>query len=445
MTYIQAIRYLESLINYEKIPAYPYRESFKLERIKEFLGIIGNPQNGLRCIHIAGSKGKGSTCAFIVYILREAGFSTGLYTSPHLSSFRERIRVLSSESAVMGSQKEEFEGMIAEEEITRLAERLKPDIEKYNKVSKYGELSFFEAYTAMAFAYFKEKKVDFAVLETGLGGSLDATNAVNSLICVITPISYEHTQYLGNTLSQIAGEKSGIIKDKGQIVISARQEKEAQEVIRARCVQTGSKLYEVGRDIFCEGRPDSFNIITAFSEYPALTTRLLGKHQLMNAAVSVAVIDSLRMYGVYIGIDSIRNGLYNTFWPGRCEVIAKDPLMVLDGAQNVASIKAIKETVQDNFQYKRLILVLGISQDKDIKGVCSQLQELADVIILTCADNPRAAKPQDLAVYFKSKETHITHSVKEAVQMSRKIAAKEDLILVTGSLFVVGEFRNASI
>ncbi|MBI4972783.1 MAG: bifunctional folylpolyglutamate synthase/dihydrofolate synthase, partial [Candidatus Omnitrophica bacterium] len=225
MTYPETIKYLESFINYEKIPAFPYKESLKLERISGFLTALNNPQDDLKSIHTAGTKGKGSTCAFLTYILRQAGYKVGLYTSPHLSDFRERIRILRPNTKHQ-IPRTEFEGMISQNELTALTERLKPTIENYNRNSKYGPLSFFEVYTALAFIYFKEKKVDFAVLETGLGGRLDATNVVEPLVCASTPISLEHTQKLGNTLREIAAEKAGIIKGHQVIVISAPQKKE---------------------------------------------------------------------------------------------------------------------------------------------------------------------------------------------------------------------------
>ncbi len=450
MTYLEVIKYLETFVNYEKILAYPYKESLKLERIKDFLGIIGNPQGSLKCIHIAGTKGKGSTCVFISYILRQAGYKVGLYTSPHLSDFRERIRILGHRSGVRRHRSnKDFEGMISKDKLTELVERLKPAIEDYSKSSKYGPLSFFEAYTTLAFVYFKEEKVDFAVLETGLGGRLDATNVVNPYVCAITPLSHEHTQQLGNTLREIAIEKAGIIKTPNpkpqtpnSIVISAPQEKEAIEVIRGKCKEVGARLYEVGEDITYQKTNNGFSLKGIFGEYPNLKTRLLGNHQLINAALAIGVIEALRFYDINVGVDSIREGLYNTNWPGRCEVISRNPLVILDGAQNIASSRALTEAIKENFKYKRLILVLGISQDKDIKGICNQLYDLADEVILTQANNPRATEPENLAPYFPNKDIYITGNVKEAKAQAHRIAKKEDLILVCGSLFVVGEFRN---
>ena len=444
MTYPEAILYLESFVNYEKIPAYPYKESLKQERLKDFLKIIDNPQDCLRIIHIAGTKGKGSTCVFIAYILRQAGYKVGLYTSPHLSDFRERIRILSLNTQ-HATRNSEFEGMISEDELTSLVEKLKSQIDNFNKSSQYGPLSFFEVYTALAFVYFKEQNVDFAVLETGLGGRLDATNVVNALVCTITPLSYEHTDKLGNTLEEIAREKAGIIKRRRAIVISAPQEKEAMEVIRNRCKEVDANLHEVNKDIFYEKARKGFNLLGIFGEYPNLEIKLLGEHQLINASVAVGVIEALRYNDIIVDIDSIRQGLYSALWPGRCEVVSKNPFIVLDGAQNIASTKALKKTIKDNFKYRKLILILGISKDKDIKGICSELNDLAYEIILTKSNNPRATEPEILAKYFKGKKTYITNNIKEAKTKALSIARKEDLILVTGSLFVVGEFRNAKV
>jgi dihydrofolate synthase/folylpolyglutamate synthase len=387
-----------------------------------------------------------------------------------LSDFRERIRILESQR-VKGSPaklfqnrrdpalheysgrekgQDVFEGMISRRSLAALISKLRPVIDKYNKNSRYGPMSFFEVYTALAFAYFKEQGTDFVVLETGLGGRLDATNAVNALVSVITPISYEHTQKLGNTLREIAREKAGIIKERQRtgkfewvskdrkiqagvkgpensngcqaIVISAPQEKEAAAVIRGRCKETGAALQEI--------------------KFPLKWAKLplLGKHQRINAAVAVSAVNALKL-GISQKI--IRRGLLNTQWPGRCEIVARNPLVVLDGAQNVASAKALRETIINNFKYKKLILVLGISRDKDIKGICGELYGLADQVILTCANNPRAEEPKTLAGHFKGKECFLTGSVREARQKAMRLAAKDDLVLGTGSLFVVGELRNA--
>lgn len=438
MTYLETIQYLNSFIDYEKKDAFSFKKSLALKRIKVFLALLGNPQDSLRCIHIAGTKGKGSTCAFTAHILREAGFRVGLYTSPHLLDFRERIRVLNPKT----SSRDAFEGMIEKSELSSLTEKLKPAIERYNKNSKYGALSFFEVYTVLAFIYFQEKKADFVVLETGLGGRLDATNVVKPYACGITSLSYEHTQILGKTLSKIAAEKAGIIKSSQTIVIAAAQKKEAMKVIRRRCRKVGARLYEINKDLRFEKKSKGFNIKGIFDEYRNLKIKLLGRHQLINATLATGLIESLRLYNIKVGVDSIKRGLYNTIWPGRCEVVSHQPLVILDGAQNLASALALKETIKENFKYKRLILVLGISRDKDIKGICKQLYNLTDKVILTKANNPRATEPRILVRYFKGKTMFKTNTVKEAVTKAKILADKEDLILITGSLFVVGETRS---
>lgn len=441
MSYREAAAYLESFINYEKIPCYPYKKSVKLERIKDFLATIDNPHHALRCIHIAGTKGKGSTSAFIAFILGAAGYRVGLYTSPHLSDFRERIRVLSG-SIPHHSRCREFEGMITKEALARLLSQLRPIIEKYCRVSKYGPLSFFEVYTSVAFLYFKERKVDIAVLETGLGGRLDATNVVDPLVCAITPISYEHTRQLGNTLAAIAKEKAGIIKSTGVIVVSAPQNKDAGRVIKNRCARVGAQLFTVGRDIHYEENGMAFKVRGLFDEHPHLTIKLLGTHQRINASVAIGVIEGLRYANIRISKRAIRKGLRNTSWPGRCEVLARKPLFVIDGAQNSASARALVKTIREHFKYKNLILILGISQDKDKKGICKELDRLADQVILTKAHTPRASEPQQLYGYFTGKERFITEDIKSAKRLAEALAGKDDLVLITGSLFVAGEFRR---
>lgn len=449
MIYPEAIRYLESFVNYERLAFYPYKTDLKLGRIKGFLEKVGNPHLSLKCLHVAGTKGKGSTCAFLAYILKEAGYKVGLYTSPHLSDFRERIRILSHQSPATSHQPPDFfEGMISREGIEDFTGRLRPKIDEYNEGLTPDALTFFEVYTALAFSYFKEQKVDFAVLETGMGGRLDATNVAEPLACAITPVSYEHTDKLGSTLKEIAAEKAGIIKGHRSaacghrpVVVSAGQEEEAMRAIEDKCASEGAELFKVGRDITYCGNNENFKVKGFFAEYTDLKIHLIGAHQLANAALAVGVIEALNRQGIQIGKDAISAGLKNTKWPGRCEVVSSRPLVVLDGAQNIASARALAEAVKKNFTYEKLILVLGISSDKDKAGLCSELYGLAHEVILTKSDSPRAEEPASLAGYFQRKNVHITAGVKEAKELAGKIAGKKDLVLVTGSLFLVGEFR----
>ncbi len=460
MTYPEVIEYLNSFIDYEKTAGYSYKQSFKLERIKHFLEIVENPQEDIKCVHIAGTKGKGSTCAFIAYILREAGFRVGLYTSPHLSDFRERIRILNPGDK---NSTDEFEGMISHEELSVLIERLKPEIERYNSQSKYGILSFFEVYTALAFIYFREKGIDFAVLETGLGGRLDATNVVNPLLAVITSINYEHTRQLGNTLTEIASEKVGIIKSGGSqgssvgfghVVATAPQAQEVMEIIRNRCLRQNAILYEIGRDIMFQRRQlrhdyQSFDIDGVLGRINDLKIRLLGEHQLINATLAVTAISVLnKYYGIDFNLKVIRDGLFNTKWPGRFEIIMGEPMFILDGAQNHASAQSLRKTLTETFPEKGIVLVLGVSRDKDIMRIVQLLVPLSKEVILTQADNPRAADIEDIEDIIRRHLEEIPQQIfkfrdsRSAVELARQKARPQDLILVTGSLFLVGEVRT---
>ncbi len=442
MNYRQAIRYLESLINYENIPAWNYKDSLKPSRFESFLGLVGNPHRDLKVVHIAGTKGKGSTCAFCAYMLRENGYSTGLYTSPHLHDFRERIRILRPE--VPESGRSDFEGMIPGHEISRLTFRLAPLIDEFNRSSVYGPLTFFEVYTGLAMLYFREQGVDIVVLETGMGGRLDATNVVCPLVCAITPISYEHTQKLGKTIAKIAGEKAGIIKrcnGRSPVVISSPQRPEAREVIRARCNEIGACLREVGRDIRVRPEGSSFRV-TGRMVFSGLRPGLIGAHQAVNAACALGVIEALGEQGWKFTLPALKRGISCVRWPGRCELIGKAPRVLLDGAQNAASAMTLRACLKKDFRYRRLIMVFGVSSDKDISGICRVLKPIADEVILTKADNARAVDPAALARHFLSKKIRITRNIKEARRTAFALSGERDLILVCGSLFVVGEFRD---
>src|SRR4030042_6640991 len=321
--------------------------------------LFGTPHESFPSIHITGTKGKGSIASFISNILREAGFTVGLYTSPHLLSPRERIRINNE--------------MISESDFAFYAGEIKRKLESENLNFSP---TFFEIYTMLAFNYFKAKKIDYGVIEVGLGGRLDATNIINPLVSVISPISYDHTQTLGDTLEKIAVEKCGIVK-KDCVCLSAPQERDVLEVIRERCGSLGVELVLLGKDIrfkeLChDAEKEIFDIQGLHARYEHCVSRLIGHHQILNAACAVGTAESLKKMGLGISEENIKRGIEKQENPGRGEIIAKRPYIVLDGAQNIASAGALESTIKRNFKYERLVLVLGISKDKDIKGVCEK-------------------------------------------------------------------------
>ena len=450
MIYPKAVSYLNSFEDYEKKKGFSYVKALKLERVKLFLEQFGNPQDKLKCIHLAGTKGKGTTAAFVAYILREAGYKAGLYTSPHLNDFRERIRILYPLKRYAERKvAEDFEGVISKHDICKLVLELKPCIDKFNRSSKYGPLTFFEVYTAVAFLYFARKKVDFLVLETGLGGRLDATNTAHPLVTGITPISLEHTALLGRRISDIAKEKAGIIKVKDSIVLSAKQASAAGKIIRQRCKCIGAELYEIGKEITLNKisfnlSGTNFSAKTVFGAYDNLKIKLIGPHQAFNALLALGIIESLKFYNIAVSRIAIRRGLAGTVWPGRFEIVNKRPFIVLDGAQNKASSLALAKIIKGIFR-KKIILVLGVSSDKDIQSILKTLLPIAKKVIFTKSSNPRARHADNIrrrSLKIKEMDTQTTQSISSALELAARQAKKTDLIIVTGSLFVVGEARE---
>jgi dihydrofolate synthase/folylpolyglutamate synthase len=458
MSYQDTIAYLESFVNYEKKTRYPYKGSFKLERIRDFLGLLGDPHRGLRCVHVAGTKGKGSVCAFAASMLRRMGYRVGLYTSPHLVDVRERIRVLQpagvpADSGGRAREDGDFEGMIPEGDLARLTDRLRSEITAYGRTSAYGRLSFFEVYTALAFLYFAEQAVDYAVLETGLGGRLDATNIVQPDITGITSISFDHMNKLGSALADIAGEKAGIVKSNTRtgLVISAPQPEAVRAVLRSRCAEQGCRLYEVGRDICYKAvsaslREQVFDISGVAGSYEHMRLPFLGEHQLINAAVAVGLVAGIAGNpGDPALHDAMRRGLRTARWPGRFEIFGSNPEIILDGAHNEASAEALARTIRSIIPGGNIILVLGISRDKDIAGICNHLVPLARQCIITKADNPRALSTVDIARHLQKCGMRLpaveAQRVSEALDIALKSACARDTIVVAGSLFIVGEAR----
>lgn len=431
LNYDQAIEYLESFINYERLAA-PYDpRKWKLERMYRLLSAVGDPHQCLRFIHIAGTKGKGSTAAMIASILRAAGFKVGLYTSPHLISFRERIRINGE--------------MISEDQVCDLVTQIRPRVDELKRhEDQVGILSFFDVYTTLGILFFWIEKVDFAVLEVGMGGRLDATNVVQPLVSVITQISYDHTLSLGNTIESIATEKAGIIKDNGYVVTSP-QVPEALEIIRSTCAEKKARLFEVGVDIHFRKDDGLFSVSGIFGEYGNLRMPLIGDHQLINAATAVGALELLRFHDFTITAENIRAGFEKVKWPARVEVVSQNPTIVMDVAHNEASAKALRDTIKSSFSYEKLILVMGISQHKDIKGIGRQICSIADQVILTKVNNPRALEPEDMKAELADicEDAIITQDVASALEKARSIADPTDLICVMGSVYLAGEAMQA--
>ena len=430
MDYQQALDCIDSYTDYEKIPM-PHDPAFyDLRRVELLLSRLGSPQLGAKTVHIAGTKGKGSTAAMVASALTTAGYTTGLYTSPHLNTLRERFRVDGE--------------MIAEGELVSVVEGLKPEVEAINEEAVYGELTTFELLTALAFAFFALKGVDFQVLEVGLGGKYDATNIILPEVCVITSISLDHTDVLGDSLTQIAAEKAGIIKP-GVVVVLSPQADEVVRVIEEVCLRQGAELVRVGRDVTWRSlgfdhKRQSLEVRGRLGSYK-MSIPLLGQYQLDNAATAVAVLEVLAAKGFNISRDSIINGLEGVNWVGRFQVLGHQPLLVVDGAHNPDSAQKLRQSLVEYFDFDRAILVTGVSCDKDIDGIVSELVTLFDRVIVTRAHHPRSMALEQLAAAFQKHgvEVQAKQSVPEALSLAMSTAGAGDLVCVTGSLFVVAE------
>jgi dihydrofolate synthase/folylpolyglutamate synthase len=431
LNYSQAEEYLNSFTNYEQIPGISYvQPGYSLKHVEELLNRMGNPQLAARTIHIAGTKGKGSVSAMIAQVLSSSGYKTGLYTSPHFHTLRERISIDGS--------------LISEAEFAAAMAEIKPFIESMRKDTAFRQLTYFEALTALAFAYFKKKQVDFQVLEVGLGGRLDATNVARPIICIITPISLDHTQILGNSLEEIAQEKAGIIKSGCWVVLSPQPE-EAASVISDICREKEAKVVQVGKDITWHKvggdlSPQSLVIEGRRNNYQ-VSIPLSGDFQLENAASAVAALEVLGSAGFAISTADIARGLAQVKWPGRFHILQENPTVLVDGAHNVASIKRLVDNIKGYFAHKRIFLVFGTSCDKDIPGIINELVPLSPQVIVTRAAHSRAAPLSTLVAEFSKQgiELEIRETVTEAISRALSLADRTDLICITGSLFVVAE------
>lgn len=428
MDYKSSLDYVLSFADYERLPRSAL--VFDLRRIERLLAKLGNPQDAAKSVNIAGTKGKGSTAAMVASILTRSGCRTGLYTSPHLLTFTERIKIDGEN--------------IAEDSFARLVDILKPEIEEANRLGVFGELTTFEILTALAFAYFSEMKVDYQVLETGLGGRLDATNVAKPEVCAITSVSLDHMDVLGDTLSKIATEKAGIIKP-GSIVACSPQFPEAMEAIERTCRKQRARLIKVGTDVTWKQKGfshdvQSFELRGLRGEYD-LKLPLLGDYQMENAAMAVTIIEVLIGQGANIKPESIAEGLAQVQWPGRLQTLRRQPRLIIDGAHNAYSAKKLVEAIKQHFDFTNAFLILGASSDKDVAGMVAELSLLTKNVIVTGSRHPRAVKPAVLAGEFSKRgiTAGAAEDVASAVEMALAGAKADDLICATGSIFVIAE------
>ena len=442
MDYKAALAYIEGFIDYERSPDFSRQARlYNLNRISLLLELLGNPHDRLQVIHIAGSKGKGSTAALIASVLTQAGYKTGLFTSPHLITPRERCRIDGD--------------LISKADVACYIEKLKPAIETVS-TSEFGRVSFFEIYTALAFSYFADKATDFAVIEVGLGGRLDATNVVTPVATVITPIGLEHTAILGETYTEIAGEKAEIIKQKCPLAL-APQHPEARTVFEKVASERNAPIVEpknlVGRDCSAsssrlvrnaDGLPvaQEFDVETDSESYPQLTMPLLGHHQFINATTAVTAIECLKQKGYIVPKTSVYAGFKNVQWQGRIQRIRSSPIVVLDGAHSPASMEALCSTLRQSFRYDRVTFIVSLMRDKNLTAIGNIVSQTADFVIATqVLNNPRVMSAEEILDAWENTCEKISacSTPEKAITRALSGASPTDLICITGSLYLVGQ------
>jgi dihydrofolate synthase/folylpolyglutamate synthase len=399
---------------------------FGLTQVERILSATGNPHKEIQAIHIGGTNGKGSTAAMMSSILQKEGYRVGLYTSPHLVRFTERIKVNGKE--------------IEEEEVTALTEWMRKEIETAGIAAPF---TFFDFTTAMALHYFKQKLVDLAVLEVGLGGRLDSTNVVDPLLSVITNVEKDHEEHLGRTILKIAREKAGIIK-KGRPLITAVTQPHVLRLFSKVCQENGTPFFRVGKEFrYTRGGDGDFNYEGLNRKLWSVHLNLKGFHQVINAATAFGAMEVLEDLGYRVSTDAMIDGVKEVEWPGRLEMVSSSPGVILDGAHNPAGALVLKESLEKEFQFQHLILLIGIMRDKDIRSMLHFLGPLADHIILTRPHTDRATPPLLLKKMLgrSGKKAEIVEDLNDAIERGLSLVEKEDLLCITGSLYTVGEAR----
>jgi dihydrofolate synthase/folylpolyglutamate synthase len=393
---------------------------FGLSKTSNLLKALGNPHKGQKYIHIGGTNGKGSVAAFIASILEETGLRVGLYTSPHLVRFTERIR-------------------INRVEITR--EKAAELIEELRDISAQEEPpTFFEATTAMALAYFARENTDIAIMEVGMGGRLDATNVITPLVSVITNISKEHEFFLGSRLLDIAGEKGGIIKEGVDVVTGATQPN-VIHLFESICEEKTAPMWRLGKDFRYRTTGSGLHYRGLNRHFNGLRLGLKGKFQNRNGALALAAIERIEETGIEVSSRSIREGLKKSIWPGRMQVVAKNPTIILDGAHNPSAMKALADSIKTDLRFRQMILVFGVMEDKEIGQILRRIVPLSDYIICTRPVYYRAASPETIMAEGArlGKPGEMVPLLTEAIEKAKEIADPRDLIVICGSLFTVGE------
>lgn len=431
-----AMDYLNTLVNFERRPPGRRDVPFKLDRMHRLLTALGSPEKRFKSVHIAGTKGKGSTVAMVAGMLHGAGHKVGVYTSPHVMNIRERIAIGPT--------------LISEHEFGRVIGKVADAVQRNHLDAP----TYFEALTAAAFLYFAEQRVAIAVIEAGLGGRLDSTNVIKPEVCGITSISYDHMAQLGNTLTAIAEEKAGIFKE-GIPVISAQQTKEVKRALKKAAEAAHVPLLISGDDIEYTYRFESSRlagpqaricITTPTSHYEHLAVPMLGEHQAVNCGVAMGILDQLKARGMHIDDEGAIAGLANVKLPGRMEQICTEPRVLVDGAHNAASIDALMRAIGQNVGYDSMVVIFGCCVDKDIPGMLKHILLGADKVIFTPISSPRAADPADLASAFAEitggKTAQVAPNLREAMEIAEKAVNREDLICITGSFYLVGDAKR---